>query len=155
MANAMAQAIGAQAAFPGRQVISVSGDGGFSMLLGDFLTLAQLDLPVKVVVFNNGREFKSAIREISALIRDSRSRSAILWPDPSDPEISNAASRQRGTPPDARVAVSDLRQLGARDQAGHQGIRGDEECDSAILPASVEMVESLRRGAIEGELLDL
>jgi len=54
MANAMAQAIGAQTAFPGRQVISLSGDGGFSMLMGDFLSLAQLGLPVKVVVFNNG-----------------------------------------------------------------------------------------------------
>jgi pyruvate dehydrogenase (quinone) len=54
MANAMAQAIGAQAAFPGRQVISLSGDGGFTMLMGDFLSLAQLGLPVKVVVFNNG-----------------------------------------------------------------------------------------------------
>jgi pyruvate dehydrogenase (quinone) len=54
MANAMAQAIGAQAASPGRQVISLSGDGGFTMLMGDFLSLAQLGLPVKVVVFNNG-----------------------------------------------------------------------------------------------------
>jgi pyruvate dehydrogenase (quinone) len=54
MANAMAQGIGAQAAFPGRQVISLSGDGGFAMLMGDFLTLAQHRLPLKVVVFNNG-----------------------------------------------------------------------------------------------------
>jgi pyruvate dehydrogenase (quinone) len=54
MANAMAQAIGAQAAFPKRQVISLSGDGGFTMLMGDFLSLAQLGLPVTVVVFNNG-----------------------------------------------------------------------------------------------------
>ncbi|HET6305963.1 MAG TPA: ubiquinone-dependent pyruvate dehydrogenase [Rhodopila sp.] len=53
MANALAQAIGAQAAFPGRQVVSMSGDGGFAMLMGDFLSLAQLRLPVKVVVFNN------------------------------------------------------------------------------------------------------
>jgi thiamine pyrophosphate-dependent acetolactate synthase large subunit-like protein len=53
MANAMAQSIGAQAAFPGRQVISLSGDGGFTMLMGDFLSLVQLGLPVKVVVFNN------------------------------------------------------------------------------------------------------
>ncbi|OSI22488.1 ubiquinone-dependent pyruvate dehydrogenase [Bradyrhizobium canariense] len=53
MANAMAQALGAQAACPGRQVISLSGDGGFTMLMGDFLTLAQQRLPVKVVVFNN------------------------------------------------------------------------------------------------------
>ena len=54
MANAMAQAIGAQAASPGRQVISLSGDGGFSMLMGDLISLTQLKLPVKVVVFNNG-----------------------------------------------------------------------------------------------------
>ena len=54
MANAMAQAIGAQAAFPQRQVVSLSGDGGFTMLMGDLLSLAQLKLPVKVVVFNNG-----------------------------------------------------------------------------------------------------
>ena len=54
MANAMPQAIGAQAAFPGREVISLSGDGGFTMLMGDLLSLRQLDLPVKLVVFNNG-----------------------------------------------------------------------------------------------------
>ena len=54
MANAMAQSIGAQAAFPGRQVVTLSGDGGFAMLMGDILTLTQRALPVKVVVFNNG-----------------------------------------------------------------------------------------------------
>ena len=54
MANAMAQAIGAQAVYPSRQVISLSGDGGFTMLMGDFISLTQLKLPVKVVVFNNG-----------------------------------------------------------------------------------------------------
>lgn len=54
MANAMVQAIGVQASHPGRQVISLSGDGGFSMLMGDFITLSQQKLPVKVVVFNNG-----------------------------------------------------------------------------------------------------
>ena len=54
MANAMPQAIGAQATFPGRQVISLSGDGGFTMLMGDLLTLVQHRLPAKVVVFNNG-----------------------------------------------------------------------------------------------------
>jgi pyruvate dehydrogenase (quinone) len=53
MANAMAQSIGVQATFPGRQVISLCGDGGFTMLMGDFLTLLQHRLPVKVVVFNN------------------------------------------------------------------------------------------------------
>ncbi|MGC2398130.1 MAG: ubiquinone-dependent pyruvate dehydrogenase [Acidobacteriaceae bacterium] len=54
MANALPQAIGVQASHPGRQVISLSGDGGLAMLLGDLLTLRQLNLPVKVVVFNNG-----------------------------------------------------------------------------------------------------
>jgi pyruvate dehydrogenase (quinone) len=54
MANALPQAIGAQEVFPHRQVICLSGDGGFSMLLGDFLSLRQLKLPVKIVVFNNG-----------------------------------------------------------------------------------------------------
>jgi len=54
MANAMAQAIGAQAAQPARQVVSLSGDGGFTMLMGDLLSLKQLKLPVKVIVFNNG-----------------------------------------------------------------------------------------------------
>jgi pyruvate dehydrogenase (quinone) len=54
MANALPQAIGAQEVFPKRQVICLSGDGGFSMLMGDFLSLKQLKLPVKIVVFNNG-----------------------------------------------------------------------------------------------------
>ena len=54
MANAMAHAIGVQAAQPGRQVISMSGDGGFAMLMGDLITLTQMKLPVKVVIFNNG-----------------------------------------------------------------------------------------------------
>ncbi len=54
MANALPQALGVQAACPGRQVISMSGDGGFTMLMGDMLSLRQLGLPVKIVVFNNG-----------------------------------------------------------------------------------------------------
>ena len=54
MANAMPQALGAQAAFPGRQVVSMSGDGGFTMLMGDIISVSQLGLPVKIVVFNNG-----------------------------------------------------------------------------------------------------
>ena len=53
MANALPHAIGAQVAFPNRQVISVSGDGGLSMLLGELLTARMYDLPIKVVVFNN------------------------------------------------------------------------------------------------------
>ncbi|MFE1443719.1 pyruvate dehydrogenase [Streptomyces sp. NPDC058739] len=53
MANALPMAIGAQLTDRGRQVVSMSGDGGFAMLMGDFLTLVQYDLPVKVVLFNN------------------------------------------------------------------------------------------------------
>jgi pyruvate dehydrogenase (quinone) len=54
MANALPQAIGAQASHRGRQVISMSGDGGFAMMMGDFITLLQMGLPVKVIVLNNG-----------------------------------------------------------------------------------------------------
>src|SRR5271166_4915824 len=53
MANALPQAIGAQVSHPGRQVISMSGDGGFAMLMGDLLTLGQHQLPVKLIVFKN------------------------------------------------------------------------------------------------------
>lgn len=54
MANALPQGIGAQAAFPGRQIVTLSGDGGLAMLMGELLTVRQLGLPVKIIVFNNG-----------------------------------------------------------------------------------------------------
>lgn len=54
MANALPQAIGIQAAQPGRQVVSFSGDGGLTMLMGELITLVQTKTPVKVVVVNNG-----------------------------------------------------------------------------------------------------
>ncbi|PAF43455.1 thiamine pyrophosphate-dependent enzyme [Helicobacter sp. 11S03491-1] len=53
MANAMPMALGLKKAFPNRQVISFSGDGGLAMLLGDLLTAIQENIPIKVVVFNN------------------------------------------------------------------------------------------------------
>lgn len=53
MANALPQAIGAQVSHPGRQVIGLCGDGGLAMLMGDLLSLRQLRLPVKLIVFNN------------------------------------------------------------------------------------------------------
>ncbi|GAA5210213.1 ubiquinone-dependent pyruvate dehydrogenase [Microbacterium kyungheense] len=53
MANAMPQALGAQAVDRDRQVIALSGDGGIAMLLGDLLSIRQNDLPIKVIVFNN------------------------------------------------------------------------------------------------------
>lgn len=54
MANALPQAIGVQANQLDRQIVALSGDGGLAMLLGELITLRQQQLPVKVVVFNNG-----------------------------------------------------------------------------------------------------
>jgi len=53
MANALPQAIGAQVSHPGRQVVTLSGDGGLAMLMGDLLSLRQLQAPVKIIVFKN------------------------------------------------------------------------------------------------------
>lgn len=53
MANALPHAIGAQTAFPGRQVVALAGDGGLTMLFGELVTLSQNKLPVKLIVFNN------------------------------------------------------------------------------------------------------
>jgi pyruvate dehydrogenase (quinone) len=53
MANPLPQAIGAQVSHPGRQVVSLSGDGGLAMLMGDLLSLQQLQTPVKIIVFKN------------------------------------------------------------------------------------------------------
>jgi pyruvate dehydrogenase (quinone) len=55
MASGMASALGAQKAFPGRQVVALCGDGGFTMLLGDILTSVQENLPIKIAVFDNGK----------------------------------------------------------------------------------------------------
>jgi pyruvate dehydrogenase (quinone) len=54
MANALPHAIGAQASHRGRQVVALAGDGGLAMSLGELLTLHQQQLPIKIVVFNNG-----------------------------------------------------------------------------------------------------
>jgi len=54
MANALPHAIGAAYAYPRRQIISMSGDGGLTMLLGELLTVAEHQLPIKIVAFNNG-----------------------------------------------------------------------------------------------------
>ena len=70
MANALPQAIGAQVRFPDREVISLSGDGGFAMMMGDFITLVQYDLPVKVVVYNNGSLGMVKLEQNVAGLRD-------------------------------------------------------------------------------------
>jgi pyruvate dehydrogenase (quinone) len=53
MANAPPQAIGAQRAYPDRPVVALSGDGGLAMLMGELLSVAQYDLPLKIVLFDN------------------------------------------------------------------------------------------------------
>ena len=55
MAYAMPAAIGAQLAFPERNVVALAGDGGWSMLIGDFMTAVARNLPITVVVFNNSK----------------------------------------------------------------------------------------------------
>ncbi len=53
MANALPQAIGAQLLYPDRQIVAMCGDGGFSMLMGDLLTIASYQLPIKIFIYNN------------------------------------------------------------------------------------------------------
>jgi pyruvate dehydrogenase (quinone) len=55
MADGMPSALGLQKCQPGRQVICLAGDGGFAMLLGDLLTTVQEHLPIKIVVYDNGK----------------------------------------------------------------------------------------------------
>ena len=68
MANALPQAIGAQLCYPGRQVIAMSGDGGLAMLMGDLLTLAQYDLPIKIVRIQQQRSRNGKTRDGSRRI---------------------------------------------------------------------------------------
>jgi hypothetical protein len=103
--------------FPGRQVISLSGDGGFAMLMGDFLSLKQLDLPVKMVVFNNGalgfHRARAEVRRASskpapsfknpnfAAMAEAVGMRGIRLEDPADVEVGNRGRpRARGTGPD-------------------------------------------------------
>lgn len=71
MANAMPQALGLQKAFPNRQVIAISGDGGLAMLLGDLITATQENLPIKIVVLNNGSlNFVELEQKVEGLINN-------------------------------------------------------------------------------------
>ena len=96
MANAMAQAIGAQAAFPGRQVISLSGDGGFTMLMGDFLTLTQLQASGE----------SRGVQQRHARLRRARAevhRLPRFRHGPPEPELrGNGRSRRHSRDPDRR-----------------------------------------------------
>ena len=55
MASGMGSALGLQKCQPVRQVICLAGDGGFTMLLGDLLTAVQEKLPIKIVLYDNGK----------------------------------------------------------------------------------------------------
>ena len=88
MANALPQAIGAQAAYPGRQVVALSGDGGLAMLLGELLTLRQNRLPVKIVVFNNGALSFVELEMKAAGIRQLRHRAGQPATSPTSPRPS-------------------------------------------------------------------
>src|SRR3569833_2589646 len=80
MANAMAHAIGAQAAQPGRQVVSMSGDGGFAMLMGDLITLTQAKLPVKVVINNNTKQKnkKNTLTQAKLPVKNKNNNNSVL-----------------------------------------------------------------------------
>ena len=86
MANSMPQAIGAQIGSPDRQVVALCGDGGFSMLMGELLTAAGLDIPVKLMVFNNST--LGMVRAEMMVVgyqpwgTDVRTRTSAHWPPP-------------------------------------------------------------------------
>jgi pyruvate dehydrogenase (quinone) len=84
MANAMPQALGAKAAFPDRQAIALSGDGGIAMMLGDLLTAVQEKLPIKVAVFNNGAlDFVEIEQKVEGLLN--------AYTDLSNPDFAKVA----------------------------------------------------------------
>jgi pyruvate dehydrogenase (quinone) len=102
----MPQALGAQAAYPLRQVISLSGDGGLAMLMGDLLTTVQEDLPIKVVVFNNGAlGFVEIEQKVEGLLD--------AYTDLKNPDFGRVAQaigmwgRRVENPADLEIAVSD------------------------------------------------
>jgi pyruvate dehydrogenase (quinone) len=66
MASGMPSALGLQKCQPGRQVICLAGDGGFAMLLGDLLTTVQKNLPIKIVVYDNGKLGFVDIEQVAA-----------------------------------------------------------------------------------------
>ena len=107
MANAMLQAIGAQATFPKRQVISFSGDGGFTMMMDEFVTLIQTGFPVKIVVLNNGTLGFVELEMKASGFLDSRC-------DPKNPNFANMAQSMgiKGIrvekPQDLRSAMQDV-----------------------------------------------
>ena len=129
MANALPQAIGVQASHPGRQVVTLSGDGGLAMLMGELLTLRQQHLPVKVVVLNNGAlgfvelEMKADGIVTFGTDLDNPSFAEIAPRGRAPRRADRASERARGWPADG---------LRARRTGGH---RGDDGSARAVDPA--------------------
>lgn len=112
MANAMPMALGAQAAFPDRQVVSLSGDGGFTMLMGDLLTFRQYKLPAKIVVFNNG----------SLGFIETEQRSTGFLPFGTDLDNPNFAAMAEAIGiKGIRIEDSDMVESGIREALAHDG----------------------------------
>jgi acetolactate synthase-1/2/3 large subunit len=76
MGYGLPSAMGAQAAFPGRQVITICGDGGVQMNIQEMATLVQNKLPVKIVILNNN--FLGMVRQWQELFFDKRYSSTCM-----------------------------------------------------------------------------
>ena len=117
-ANALPDAIGVQASHPGRQVVTLSGDGGLSMLMGELLTLRQQQLPVKVVVLNNG-----ALAFVELEMKADRDRD--LRHGPRQPQLRRGRARRRTVRrpdrPPRRAERGPPRGLRARWSSGDRG----------------------------------
>jgi diketogulonate reductase-like aldo/keto reductase len=103
MANALPQAVGAQLADPERNVISMSGDGGLEMLLGELITVRQHELPVKIVTFNNSSLGMVKLEMLVDGMPDFQTDHPTVdhdlcqvhWPDPATPLAETAAALDR------------------------------------------------------------
>jgi pyruvate dehydrogenase (quinone) len=132
MANAMPQALGAQAAYPGRQVISLSGDGGLTMLMGDLLTTVQEELPVKIVVFSNGAlGFVEIEQKVEGLLN--------TYTDLKNPDLGRVAEAMGLW--GRRVTLPDDLDVGVRDWLAWPGpalLDVIVERDELIMPPKIE-----------------
>jgi pyruvate dehydrogenase (quinone) len=135
MANAMPQALGAQASDRSRQVIALAGDGGLAMLLGDLLSIRQNDLPVKIVVFNNSSlnfvelEMKAAgiVNFGTGLENRASPPSPRRWASPASAWRARSCARPRAGARDRRAGARRRRDRaqGAVDAAVDHGRAGE------------------------------
>ena len=138
MANALPQAIGAQCAAPDRQVVSLSGDGGLSMLLGELLTLRQLELPVKVIVFDNRSLGFVQLEQMAAGFLEA----GVDLTNPDFAALANSAGLlglRAQTPEEVRPAITRL--------LSHPG---PALLDAVVARQEVVMPPSLKRAVVKG-----